>query len=75
MRKSAAMLYPYLGIVWLFLASVLLYRGFSRTRQGALQTLTEPEVVQQSKRVRMWNLGLGFCFLALSAAYFILGIH
>jgi hypothetical protein len=29
----------------------------------------------QTKRVRRWNLGLGFCFLALSVGYFVLGIH
>jgi hypothetical protein len=65
------MLYPYLGIVWLFLAAVLLYRGFSRTRQAAIQTLSDSEAVLQSKRVRLWNLGLGFCFLALAIAYFV----
>jgi hypothetical protein len=74
-KESAAMLYPYLGIVWLFLAGVLLYRGFSKTRQTAIQTFFDSEPVLQSKRVRRWNLGLGFCFLALSLAYFILGIH
>jgi len=69
------MFYPYLGIVWLFLAGVLLYRGFSRTRQAAIQTLSDSEAVLQTKRVRRWNLGLGFCFLALSVGYFVLGIH
>jgi hypothetical protein len=66
------MFYPYLGIVWLVLAIVLLYRAFSKTRQGAIQTLSDPEAVRQSNRVRAWNLGLGCCFLAVSIAHFVL---
>jgi hypothetical protein len=69
------MFYPYLGIVWLLLAGVLLYRGFSRTRQGAIQTLSKPEAIQQSQRVRVWNLGLGFCFLAIAIAHFVVRPH
>jgi hypothetical protein len=69
------MFYPYLGIVWLVLASVLLYRGTSKTRQGAIQTLSDPKAVQQSKRVQRWNLGLGCCFLVIAVANLVLGRH
>jgi hypothetical protein len=69
------MLYPYLGIVWLFLAGVLLYRGFSKTRQAAIQTLSDSEPVLQSKQVRRWNLGLGFCFLAIAIVHFVVQPH
>ena len=66
------MFYPYLGIVWLGMAAVLLYRAFSKTRQGAIQTLSDPEAVRQSNRVRAWNLGLGCCFLAIAIAHLVL---
>jgi len=66
------MFYPYLGIVWLGLAIVLLYRAFSKTRQGAIQTLSDPEAVRQSSRARAWNLGLGCGFLAIAIAHFVL---
>ena len=70
-----ATFYPYLAIVWAILGCVLLYRAFSNTRQGAIQTLSDPEAVQQSKRVRAWNLGLGCCFLALAIANFVLRLR
>lgn len=69
------MLYPYVGIVWLLLGLVLLYRALSKTRPDAIQTLSDPEAVRQSKRVRAWNLGLGCCFLALAVANLMFQPH
>ena len=65
------MFYPYEGIVWLVMGMVLLYGVFSETRQGAIQTLSDPEQVQLSKRLRAWKLGLGCFFLAISIASFV----
>jgi hypothetical protein len=50
-------------------------RIFQDPASRELQTLLNSEAVLQTKRVRRWNLGLGFCFLALSVGYFVLGIH
>jgi len=69
------MFYPYLGILWVVLGCVLLYRAYSKTRQTGIQTLADSETVLLSKKQRMWNLILGWSFLALSFAYFILGLH
>ncbi len=69
------MFYPYLEIVWLGLAAAMLYRAFSRTTPGAVQTLSDPEAVQMSKRARAWNLGLGCCFLAIAIAHFVVRPH
>jgi intracellular septation protein A len=69
------MLYPYLGIIWAALGSVLLYRGLSKTRQAAIQTLADSDAVLLSKRQRRWNLALGCCFLALAVANFVVRPH